>query len=407
MDGFWFPPAVGYYCPKALFKENTMKKIILIVLVLLPAGAMALFADSADLLPARVFRFRIAPIFNFANGTFDEDGSYQKYGEGEGASKAYSTGFALEYGVLDWLSLAAQWTPGWVAWSDVDRNLGSGITVNANGVSDLFTGVAVQLVGEKAPVRSGIFRATLAPGLKIPFSGPDALDEYEKWKKGEGITAANPDKHSLGIGGRAYFDYIPGILDRHLVFNLYSEFIGYPLKSRIRNYSVAPILGRAAEIAGHYTGTADGQTELGLAYYLQTGQQPDPGDPAFQAWANGYLYDKIDQAAGEIADLDVIFSYDLTFEFEASVSGIPLDRNRKILFAAGLPFNYRYSPGSVVGFSAANKTSAFSINPYASVFLTSLPLPLQIQLGYNIPVSGVNSDARHTFVLQTKFFFRI
>lgn len=382
-----------------------MKKIILTTLVLLAMGTATLFADSAELLPAGVFRFRIAPIFNFANGAFDEDGTYRKYGEGEGSSKAYATGLALEYGVLNWLSLAAQWTPGWVAWSDVDQDLGTGSTVNANGVSDLFAGVALQIVGENAPVKSEYFRFTLAPGAKIPLPGADALDQYEKWKKGEAVTAANPDKHALGVGGRAYLDYIPGILDKRLVFNLYGELIGYPLKSKVRNYSIAPILGRAAEISEHY-GTSDGQTELGLAYYFQTGQQASSGDPAFLAWANDYVYSKIDKAANEIAEFDVTFGYDLTLEFEVSVGSIPLDKNKKLLFAAGLPFNYSYSPGTVVGFSEAKKSYAFNINPYASLFLTNLPLPIQLQLGYNIPVFGVNSAARHVFVLQAKFFLK-
>jgi hypothetical protein len=308
---------------------------------------------------------------------------------------------------LDWISLAAQWTPGWVGWSDVDQNLGSDSTVNANGVSDLFAGVAVQIVGKNAPVASGIFRAAVAPGVKIPFSGLDALEQYENWKKGDPVTAANPDKHSLGVGGRAYFDYIPGLLNKRLVFNLYSEFIGYPVKSKIRDYSVAPILTRAAEIAGHYTGTGDGQTELGLAYLFHTGQQPDPADPVFLAWSQNYVYGKIDQAAAEIAEQEVVFGYDLTFEFEVSVGSIPLDRNNKVLFGAGLPFNYKYSPGTAVGFTEATENTAFTINPYASVFLTNLPLPIQLQLGYTIPVAGANSAARHVLVFQAKFFFKI
>jgi hypothetical protein len=129
-------------------------------------------------------------------------------------------------------------------------------------------------------------------------------------------------------------------------------------------------------------------------------------DPVFTQWANDFVYGKIDKAASEIADLDVVFSYDLTFEFEASISSIPLDENKKILFAAGLPFNYKYSPGSVVGFTEAKDNFAFYINPYASLFFTSLPVPLQLQLGYNIPVAGKNTDARHIVVLQAKFFLK-
>jgi hypothetical protein len=384
-----------------------MKKIISIVLVLVATGVTYLFGDSAELLPAGLFRFRIAPIFNFANGSFDEDGKYHAYEKEEGASKAYSTGFALEYGVLNWLSLALQWTPGWVAWSDVDQNLGTDSKVNANGVSDLFAGVAVQIVGQQAPVKSELFRFTVAPGVKIPLPGADALNEYENWRNGRVVTAANPDNHSLGLGGRAYFDFIPiipGFLNERLVLNLYGEFIGYPVKSKLKDYSVAPILTRAAGLQNYYT--TEGQTELATAYVTATGQNPVNANgnptPEFQAWAQNYI---LDQAA-EAGDWDITFGYDLNVEFEISVSGIPLDKNQKLLFAAGLPFNYSYSPGTEVGPLEAEKASLFTINPYASLFLTNLPLPIQLQLGYNIPVAGVSSAARHVIIFQTKFFFK-
>ncbi|MDR2784485.1 MAG: hypothetical protein LBB83_01070, partial [Treponema sp.] len=231
------------------------------------------------------------------------------------------------------------------------------------------------------------------------------LDEYEKWKKGEAVTAANPDKHAFGVGGRAYLDFIPGILDKRLVFNLYSEFIGYPIKSKVKNYSVAPILAQAAALQAFYS-TDEGGQALGAAYYIENEQLPNPNDPAFQAWAANYVYSQIDQAAKEVAELDVTFGYDLTLEFEVSVSGIPLDRNQKLLFAAGLPFNYYYNPGVTIDSADPEKEYTFSINPYASLFLTNLPLPIQLQLGYNIPVFGVNSDARHILVFQAKFFFK-
>ncbi|MDR2052613.1 MAG: hypothetical protein LBP80_04285 [Treponema sp.] len=375
-----------------------MKKSISIALVLLMTGAAALFADSADLLPAGVFRFRVIPLFNFANGSFDDDGAYHEYKEGEGASKMYATGLSLEYGILNWLSLAAQWTPGWVAWSDVDMNLGNDSTVNANGVSDLFAGVAVQIVGQQAPVKNELFRFTLAPGAKIPFPGADALDEYEKWKKGEAVTAANPDKHAFGVGGRAYLDFIPGILDKHLVFNLYGEFIGYPLKSKVKNYSVAPILTQAQTLQAYYS-TNEGQQALGTAYATAGGDTSNTA--ALQAWAANYIYDQ----AAEAAEMDVSFGYDLTLEFEVSVSSIPLDRNQKLLFAAGLPFNYYYNPGPTIGSADPTKEYVFTIKPYASLFLTNLPLPIQLELGYHIPVFGANSAARHVAVLQAKFFF--
>jgi hypothetical protein len=390
--------------------QSVPVRSVLLALILLVMGTATLFADTADLLPANIFRFRIIPLFGFADGGFDKDGEYTKYDDGEGASKMYATGLSLEYGILDWLTFAGQWTPGWVAWSDADSDVGKDIAVNANGVSDLFTGVAVQIVGQKAPVKNDLFRVTLAPGVKIPFSGPDALDEYENWKKDKDITAANPDNHALGLGGRVNVDFIPNILDKHLVFNLYSEFIGYPVKSKVRDYSVVPILKAlptvGASLGQYYQLTSEGQQALGAAFFAKTGK--DPTDPANAAalgtWAPGYIQD---QAAATIADKDVTFGYDLTFEFEASINNIALDKDKKLLFTAGLPFNYKYSPGNEIDtLVEAEDNFAFYINPYASLFLTGLPLPVQLELGYHIPVAGKNVDARHLVILQVKAFLK-
>jgi hypothetical protein len=60
----------------------------------------------------------------------------------------------------------------------------------------------------------------------------------------------------------------------------------------------------------------------------------------------------------------------------------------------------------VVGFTEAEENAGFTIGPYVSLFLAALPLPIQIQLGYTVPVAGKNSAARHIFALQTKFFLR-
>jgi hypothetical protein len=217
------------------------------------------------------------------------------------------------------------------------------------------------------------------PGLE-DGSNPAKMMQYLKEAVGDpGLFYLNPDNEA--------FQAIAGLIQQY-------------------EYSIAPILGRASEIAAHYQGTSDGQTELGLAYYFQTGQAAAPADPAFLAWANDYVYSKIDQAAKDIAKQDVVFGYDLTFEFEASLSNIPLDKNQKLLFAAGLPFTYKYSPGTVVGFEEATENYGFTISPYASLFLTNLALPIQLQLGYTIPVFGNNSAARHIFAFQAKFFFK-
>ncbi|MDR1788058.1 MAG: hypothetical protein LBR16_06380 [Treponema sp.] len=381
------------------------KRVFLALIAGLLGGSARLFADSAELLPAHVWRFRVVPVYNFAPAAFGGDWDYNEYADGEGASKAYSTGLALEYGIFDWLSLAAQWTPGWVAWSDADVNVGKDIKVNANGVSDLFTGVAVQLVGAKAPIKAESLRFTVAPGLKVPFGGIDALEEYEKWKKGEDITAANPDNHALGAGARVYFDWIPNTPGKHLVFNLFSEIIAYPLTTTVRDYGLTPILSRAGEISNHYLNTTAGQTELGVAYTLQTGGT-NYTDPAFLAWAQNYVYSKIDDAAKDLAAQKVAFGTDYTFEAELSYGGVGLGKDKKVIFNSGIPVTLNYNPGAKVGFVENEASYLFKTSPYLSFFFTNWALPTQLQVGYTVPIAGKNATARHILVLQAKLFLK-
>jgi hypothetical protein len=158
----------------------------------------------------------------------------------------------------------------------------------------------------------------------------------------------------------------------------------------------------AASLGQYYTTTAAGGAAL-AAVYAQAGGDPTDA-AALGAWTPGYIQD---QAASTIADWDVAFGYDLTFEFEPSVGSIPLDKSGKLLFGAGLPFNFKYGPGNEIkDLVDAEDKYSFGINPYASLFFTSLAVPFQLQLGYNIPVAGKNTAARHVVVLQAKVFLK-
>jgi len=157
-----------------------MKKIMFFGLTLLALGS-ALFADDAKVMPKFVGRFYLVPTFSFANGEYDNDGKYQSFG---GTAKVFNLGAALEFGITDWITGAVQWTPGWTAYSDIspaapagvqslmplltngalagtDKNFKGDLTVN--GVADLFVGAKIQIVGEKAPVQTGMFRFSVAP----------------------------------------------------------------------------------------------------------------------------------------------------------------------------------------------------------------------------------------------------
>jgi hypothetical protein len=148
-----------------------MKKIATLgIIAILSVGSIA-FADDALVMPAHVGRVYMTNTYAFANGSYDKDGKYTDFGSGNGAYKAYNMGFALEYGVTDWITGAVQWAPGWNVWSDMDISLSplSTSKININGVYDIFVGAKLQIVGEKAPVQNSLFRFAVAPGVKIPL----------------------------------------------------------------------------------------------------------------------------------------------------------------------------------------------------------------------------------------------
>jgi hypothetical protein len=359
-----------------------MKKILLFALILtLAAGAV--FGDDAKAMPKMVGRLWIAPTFAFAPGSYDIDGDYNAYKSGEGELKMLNLGFALEYGVIDWITAAIQWAPGVTVWSDVDKDLialgGVGNTVNANGVADLFVGAKVQIAGEKAPLKTDRVRFAIGPGVKIPLPGQDFEDQRLNTVAKDTVTGANVDTHVVGVGTRVYFDYI---FNEHFFINLYNETIFYPIEGDIDKASLSEY------------GTFWGAKAL-------TG-------PA----TNG-------------ADAKVNYGYDLTFELEPIFS-TPLAEG--ITFTAGLPVNYKFTPGhsysvsGAAGGATVNKglktaledqlteddpTHSLKIRPNVNFFFTNWVLPTEIGLTYGLPVWGKNSMARHEITLKVKLYFAI
>jgi hypothetical protein len=346
-----------------------MKKLTILVLFL--AGAAALFADDATVLPARYGRFRAIPVYSFAPGAYNTDGEHTSYEDGQGAQKIFSLGFALEYGITNWLTAAVQWAPGWVLWSDVDSAFPHPVAqtvdeLNANGVTDLKLGAKLQIVGEQAPIKNSLFRVAAAPGLKIPLPGTDFEEQYKNYKNADPVTAANPDKHVFGVGGQVSVDVVP---TKWFSVNFFSEAIFYPVKGKLKNYSVVPIITVAGTAAS---------------------AQQDP-----------------DAAVASILDREVSYGYDLTFELEPAVN-FPIG-GKGLRFSAGLPFTFDTNPGTKIEGLAENpeSTYSFKLRPYASIFLGTLPIPLEFQLGYTLPVAGKNATATHSLILQAKVFFKI
>lgn len=322
-----------------------MKKTI--VLILLVACAMPMFADDAMVLPAGVIRAYIAPTYGFADKAFDVDGKSQDLVDFMGADKVtfVNLGFAVEYGVTDWLSAAVQWVPGWTFYSLLDVS-GAPMDLNANGFFDLFAGAKIQVLGEKGLVENKTVRLAFAPGIKIPMPDADWDKQADNLNANKDATFQAMDKHAWGVGSRAFFDYV--VNDMFYV-NLFAEYI----------------------------------------YYLER------KDAEFLAFT----------PAAVVAKADIGYGYDLTLEVEPHFVTM---LSEGVQFEASLPINYTMAPDMKINGDTQKDTanSLLSIRPSVSLFLMKFFVPLELKLTYSLPVYGVNSPAMNSLTAQVKMYLK-
>lgn len=302
----------------------------------------------------------------------------------------FSLGFAVEYGVLDWLTAAVQWWPGWVMWSDSDTKF-EGIyegTVNNNGVTDIVTGIFVQIIGEKAPIRSDLFSLSLVPGFKMPLPGPDSEEEVRRALSDPQatITGANADRHVFGLGTQMYFSYKA---TSWLNLGLFSEFDFYPMKLKLSKAGAVDLynaVGKEIDANGLiYIGQA--MADLGTI---------DPNDPRIFPTAATLAVDAVK---------DKEMEYGCDFKVQPSF-GVAFPIKKLGLFAASLPLAFHYNPGNKVeGLVDPTEFMLLALNPGVTLMMLDLPLPIEIAASYNIPLWGKNSPALQVFALQVNLFF--
>jgi len=330
-----------------------MKKALIVAALL--ACALAVFADDGTVLPAGVFRARVIPAYAWLPGSYDNNGKYTAYSDSTSPTSTATipgVGFALEYGVNDWVTAGLQWAPGIIFGSDLPS--GTSTSYNMNGLADLFAGVMVQIVGPKAPVTSNVIRFDLTPGVKIPLGGVD----FSK-QTGSTITVADPDKQTLGLGGRAYLDYV---FSDSFFLDLYSQFIYYPNTVSLKDSSY-----------------------YGYLVYAGTGQDP-----------------KVDYGYDLRIEIDPHYSTQLT-------DGLTLSANCAFRYDGTPDLTYDgkttfvYGPVSL----SSPHTSLFSANPSVSLFLTKTFMPLEFTLDYGQPIAGTNTSATYSLDLQVKAYFKL
>jgi hypothetical protein len=327
-----------------------MKKLLFVILVSLLA--FGLFADDAKVLPKSVIRLYAVPSYAFGSQSFDGDGEKIDYASGD--YSFFNLGGAFEYGVTDWISAALQWAPGANLYSD----FADFEQQHAEGPFELFAGAKIQIVGPAAPVQSDSIRFALAPGVMIPMNfSYDVAEEAANYVStltfiGSAGAAgslqdfnADPANSTLGLGGRFYLDYLA---TDFFFINLYSEFIKYLEKDADKDF--------AASAAG---------STLGVNYGFKLTSEMD-------------------------------------FNFTKQI-------NDGMSMSGGLPVGFVYNPETTYGDAEADSENAsytMYINPDVSVFVYSLPLPLEFQLSYKVPLMGQNSIASSTLTFQIKAYMK-
>jgi hypothetical protein len=320
----------------------------LVVAFLLVVLAASVFADDALVLPKGVLRTYLTGAYAFASQEWDPDGDKVDFAAFDSLS-ALNLGGALEFGVIDWISAAVQWAPGWTVWSATKNGLGAYDNLLVNGPYNIFAGAKIQVVGPKAPVASEKIRLAAATGVKIPLKKPDAdywTEQLTANLSGEEWVASYNDKPLWGLGARGYFDYV---LNQMFYFNLYSEFIYYLGKANANEYSL----------------------DYGLTYGTS----------------------------------ELTVGYDLTLEAEPHFEMMLGDG---LQLGAGLPVTLTMSPELKVDGTAVADSNSYllTISPNLSLFLMKFYIPLEFKLGYTLPLVGKNAYATNTLVLQVKVYLR-
>lgn len=326
-----------------------MKKTLLVLLMV--TLAIAVFADDAKVLPKGVIRINVVPSYIFGTEMFDTNGDKVANATVLGATGAYSffnLGGAVEYGVNDWITAAAQWAPG----TNLYSNFADQAKQSANGAFELFVGAKLQFVGSKGLSQNDTIRFAIAPGVMIPMAfSYDSAAEALNFVTSKDYNVA-PSDGAFGLGGRIYADYI---VNEMFFINVHGEFIKFLEKDASDNF--------AAELKKLTTGGA-------------------------------VTYDTVN------------YGYSLTTEVEFNFSK-PLGEG--LSMSAGLPFRYEFSPEVVYDDAAPDSDEAkftLAINPNASIMVTSLPLPLEFKVSYSYPLLGQNAMAKNVLTAQIKAYMK-
>jgi len=322
--------------------------------------ALPLAADDGTVLPGGVFRARVIPVYAWVPGSYDSSGTYTATSTAasaipNGTVTVPSIGFALEYGITSWMSAGLQWAPA-INFSTVVPQSAYAGAANMDGLSDLFAGLEVQIVGPKAPVASDTLRFAVAAGVNIPFGGADFAKQATNAATGSAFLVQNPDIQTLGYGGRAWLDYV---VSKSFFIDLYSQFIDYPGTVALKDSSL-------------------------------TGYKQYAGLGGFNP--------------------DVGYGYTLRFELDPHYN---VDISDGISFAANCAFRYDATPAvtwsktsPVPSIAPSPATTYWSANPSLDFFFYKSLVPFEIDLEYGQPLAGTSTSQAYSLDMQIKVYFK-
>jgi hypothetical protein len=333
-----------------MYKEIEMnKRTVLIVVILMVACVLS--AEDAQMLPAGTLQTSFTGTFSFASSQWNENWRLEDLGVFR--YYAVNAGVAVEFGILNWLAVGLQWTPGFNIWSSFYQAPVPYDKATTIGPYDLYAAVKVQVLGSEALLPSETIRLTVSPLVKLPLFGRYFEDDYEKAVSDKIWMPGDPDRKALGVGGRAYFDYV---LNRKLYLNLYGEFI----------------------------------------YFLGTVEQKGLN------WSNWLV--GMTGAAPSADEVDYRFA--LTAEVEPHLELLSTDVLR---MQVGLPVSYAMTPevkfdGTAL---AESDTHSLMIGPNLTLQFVKPKVPLELNVRYALPLFGKNVDASNAIVVSVQNRFRI
>jgi hypothetical protein len=223
-----------------------------IVLLYLPAPA-----DDALVLPAHAWRFYLIPAWTLGKANFDAAGERQAIAPGAGRIASFNLGYAIEYGINQWLTTGIQWSPGTTLSSGLDFPAGDPQRRDKARLNDAFdarAGFKLQLLGSKVkdPKRatglcqSAALRLALGLGIKFPLTAIDWDREAANFFQGDPYLAQAADKHLVAPMASLHGDYV-FIRDSKGEFfvNLYSQYVPYLSRGKYNETSLGRYLNPA------------------------------------------------------------------------------------------------------------------------------------------------------------------